>query len=39
MTIYWKALEEHFLMVPELHFLNFSKNLSPNSVCRRGNLI
>jgi hypothetical protein len=30
MTIHWKALEEHFLMVPLvlrgiMHFLNFSK--------------
>jgi hypothetical protein len=41
MTIHWKALEEHFLMVPllvfrfnfqgEMHFLNFflTNNLSP----------
>jgi hypothetical protein len=33
MTIHWKALEEHFLMVPfifqwKMHFLNFSQKTS-----------
>jgi hypothetical protein len=35
MTIHWKALEEHFLMVPlvlvwGMHFLNFSEKGGQN---------